>query len=354
MSSPPPAHAWINDLPRPKPLAGPHNSADTHLLHLGEAWYPPALEVRSALEDNFDLLRRYPDSLSAELRQALADYCSVSPEQVITGNGSDGLIDLIITAFVGPEHPVVAPAPTFFVYGHAATLRQAPVISSGRRSQAEGFGLALESLPEQGVIFLASPNNPTGDLVPLDVIDRLCGSTRCLVVIDECYYEFAGESALPLLQKHANLVILRSLSKSFALAGLRLGYAVAHPDIIAALQKADQTFSVNILAQQCGLAALSALESYYKPLFERTIRLREHYATTLGEIGLKVFPSRANILLADYSNLSSTPLAPLLRERGVHVADFHDRGPIKNCLRITVGDEESLDALSTTLRETVK
>ena len=354
MTFPPTAHSWIDALPAPKPLAGPLNSTDKHLLHLGEAWYPPSPEVRTALEQSFDMVRRYPDSLSVALREALAAYCGVSSTQVITGNGSDGLIDLIITTFAGPHKPVIAPAPTFFVYGHAAALRQAPVISVGRKSQSEGFLIDDLPLPDRGVLFLASPNNPTGDLVPAEFISKLASGWDGMVVVDECYYEFAEESAIHLLNTHPNLIILRSLSKSFALAGLRVGYAVAHPATIVALSKADQTFAVNTVAQHCGIAALSSLESYYKPLFEKTVSLRGQYVAAISEIGLRVFPSRANILLADYSGISDEPLAPILREKGVHVADFHDRGPIKNCLRITVGDEDSLEALSTTLRETVR
>ncbi|MBL9115620.1 MAG: aminotransferase class I/II-fold pyridoxal phosphate-dependent enzyme [Verrucomicrobiaceae bacterium] len=354
MTLPPSAHSWIAALPAPKPLAGPHNSTDKHLLHLGEAWYPPAPEVRAALEQSFSVLRRYPDSLSTGLREALASYCGVSPAQIITGNGSDGLIDLIITTYAGPDRPVIAPAPTFFVYGHAAALRRAPLISAGRNDQSEDFSFKDIPLPDQGVLFLASPNNPTGDLVPASLISKLASEWNGMVVIDECYYEFSGESAIHLLDQHPNLIVLRSLSKSFALAGLRVGYAVAHPATIVELSKADQTFAVNTVAHHCGMAALSSLKRYYRPLFEKTVHLRELYAAAIRECGLRVFPSRANILLADYSGITNEPLAPILRAKGVHVADFHDRGPIKNCLRITVGDEESLSALSTTLRETVR
>ncbi len=351
MIAPPAAHPWINALPSPKPIVGPHNAAATdHLLHLGEAWYPAAPSVVQTLRDCVSLLPRYPDSLSIKLREALATYTGSTLENIIIGNGSDGLIDLLITAYAGPENPVVAPAPTFFVYGHAAALRQATLLTVGRRDQAAGFTFDTDAfiaaLPERpSVIFLASPNNPTGDLIPLADIDRIASATTGIVVIDECYYEFAGETAQSLLAKHANLVILRSLSKSFALAGLRLGYAIAHPAIIETLAKVDQTFAVNAVAQACAITALASLDSYYRPLFEQTIALRGQYSAALAQRGLRVFPSRANILLADYSTYRSAPLAPALQQQGVHVADFHDRGMIKNCVRITVGDEPSLTAL---------
>jgi histidinol-phosphate aminotransferase len=247
----------------------------------------------------------------------------------------------------------VAPAPTFFVYGQSATLRGVPVRTAGRRPQEEGFGLDADLLSEDlakqtGIVFLASPNNPTGDLLDLATIARIVESTEALVVIDECYYEFAGESALRLLATHANLCLLRSLSKSFAFAGLRAGYLVAHPGVIDAVARADQTFAVNVAAQVCAVAALQSLD-YYRPFFTRTAVLHNEMAAGLTKAGLKVFPSRANILLAEYR--SREPLAPKLRERGIHVADFHARPGLERCVRITVDEQPAIERLCVALMD---
>lgn len=349
---------WVDALPAPKPMAGPHRSAPGDLLlHLGEAWYPPAPSVLKALATLDGRVARYPDPLSEELRHELASYCGhgLTAESILIGNGSDGLIDLLVSAYAGPERPVAAPAPTFFVYGHSAALRRAPFVASGRKNQAEGFAfspeLFLEALPpEAGVIFLASPNNPTGDVLDLELIRHLAERTRALLVIDECYFEFCGETALSLLAEHPHLVILRSLSKSFALAGLRSGYAIAHPSVIAALAKADQTFSVNVAAQLASVAALRALD-YYRPLFARTVALREAWSIALRELGLKVLPSRANILLVEYAHLHPEPLAPKLREAGIHVADFHDRPGLRGAFRVSVDERSELDRVVRALRK---
>ena len=347
MNPPPLPNDWIAPLPAAPRTVGPHNAPpDALLLHLGEAWYPPAPSVVAELSSLSPLLGRYPDSLSVDLSTALAAYAGVHADQVVVGNGSDGLIDLIVTAYAGPDRPVVAPAPTFFVYGATAALRRAPLFTAGRRSQAEGFVFDVEPFlaslpPNPGVIFLANPNNPTGGLIPPADLARIAAATSALVVVDECYFEFAGTTALELLSAHANVLILRSLSKSFALAGLRVGYALAHPAIVQTLAKVDQVFSVNLAAQRCALAALRSLD-YYRPLFARTAELRALWSEALTGLGLRVFPSAANILLVDYSALTPENVAPVLRERGIFVADFHARPGLQNCFRVAVDEGSAL------------
>lgn len=336
----PPPNAAVSQLPQPKPI--PHRASTppgSLLLHLGEAWYEPSPEVRQAVAGLGAKVGRYPDSLSHDLRQELARIAGhgVTPEQIIIGNGSDGLIDLIVRAYAGPERSVLAPGPTFFAYGHSARLQGAPILTAGRRSQAESFVLNPAALPATpGVLFLANPNNPTGEWVPVETVRSIATNYEGLVVVDECYFEFAGETALPLLDELPNVVVLRSLSKSFALAGLRVGYAIAHPEIIAALERVDQTFTVNVAAQAAGVAALQSLE-YYQPLFQETVRLRDQLARDLTTLGLHVFPSAANILLVDYSARTTENVASKLREQDIYVADYHQRGEVQNCIRLAIG-----------------
>ncbi len=348
----PPPNAHVAALPPPPAIPGPHSTSPNDLLlHLGEAWYQPAPAVREALA-NLDA-HRYPDTLATALRTALANYCGApfTPANILPGNGSDGLIDLIARAYAGPSRPVAAPAPTFFVYATAAHLAGAPLHTNGRANQADNFTFDVDAFlaelpPTTGVIFLASPNNPTGDIIPTESIRRIAATTQALVVVDECYHEFAATSAISLLADHPNVLILRSLSKNFALAGLRVGYAVAHPDIIATLARVDQTFSINAAAQAAAVAALHSLP-YYEPLFARTIELRTIWTERLTALGLHVFPSRANILLAEYP--TATPLAPILREHGIHVADFHHRSGIDRCIRVTIDELPALARLEAAL-----
>ena len=162
----PSPNLWIETLPTPKLIIGPHLAPRTDLLlHLGEAWYPPAPAVRAELLGLGPAISRYPDSQSLELRQQLATYLGhgLGMEQIMTGNGSDALIDQLVSAYAGPDRAVVAPAPTFFVYGLSAIQRRAPLQTTGRRNQAEGFALDVETLLAEaathpGIIFLANPD----------------------------------------------------------------------------------------------------------------------------------------------------------------------------------------------------
>ena len=348
-------------MPAAEWIVGLHNAASGDLLlHLGEALaLKPAPAVLETLATLGSRVKRDLDTYSSELRRELATYCGngITEENVYVGNGSDWLIDLLMACFAGPERAVVAPAPTFFVYGQSAGARAAHVRLVGRRPQEEGFALERRR-PHRGSgeadehrLSPASPNNPTGDLIDVSTVARIAESTEALVVIDECYYEFAGKTVLRLLAKHANLCILRSLSKNFALAGLRAGYLIAHPGVIDAVTRADQTFAVNVAAQVCAVAALRSLD-YYSPLFSRTATLRKEMASRLTKAGLKVFPSKANILPAEYS--SSEPLAPKLRERGIHVADFHARPGLERCIRVTVDERPAIERLCAAVSEIQK
>jgi histidinol-phosphate aminotransferase len=349
---------WIEEVAQPQRIVGPDVAMPGDLLlHLGEAWYPPAPGVGRELESVVTRVRWYPDSLSVDLRHALAEYCGhgLTADNIAAGNGSDWLIDLLICAFAGPERPVIAPSPTFFAYGKSAVQRRTPVISIGRKTQDRDFALDAESLlkalpKEAGIVFLASPNNPTGDLVSLETITRIASSTSALIVIDECYYEFAQETAIGLVGSNPNIVILRSLSKSFALAGLRIGYAVSNEEVINALCRVDQTFSVNVVAQKCAIAALNSID-YYRPLFAQTSALRDNWCDRMSTLGMKVFPSRANILLTDYSALTDINLAKVLRQRGIYVADYFDRAGVRNAFCTAVDNEASLHRFSQTLEE---
>lgn len=349
-------NTWLCALPDPPQILGPHCADDEILLHLGEAWYPPSPAVIGVLSSNLPV-HRYPDSRSQQLREALAEYCGkdISANHIVVGNGSDALIDLIISAYADLERPVVAPAPTFFAYASSAISRHIDVVTTGRHGREQSFSLDADLLirslpPTTGVVFIASPNNPTGEYVPIETIRQIALATTGVVVVDECYYEFAGETALTLIEECRNVVILRSFSKSFALAGLRVGYAVADPSITSVLSKVSQTFPVNILAQKCAIAALSSLD-YYRPLFAKTLDLRSKWQSALTGLGFNALLSRANIMLIEYSNIFGNNLSLALRNERIHVADFHVRGDIRDSIRLSVHTLEILDRVIASLKK---
>lgn len=348
---------WIRERPVPGPIPGWHQDLASPLfLHLGEAWFSPSPKVLEALAAAASRVHCYPDTLCLELRRKVADYVGhgLGPEHVIIGNGSDGLIELLAKVAVAPGDAVLAPAPTFFVYGHATCLHGGQVLDSGRADQAEGFRFEASQViaaltPNTRLVFIASPNNPTGDAVSLEEVGRILDRSSCLVVVDECYHEFHGESVVPLLLAHPRLIVLRSFSKSFALAGLRVGYALAHPRVIQMLERADLTFAVNGFAQAAALAALDDLD-YYQDRFARTKAHRAGLARKLAALGLNVFPSQANILLVDYGTRHTGNVAAELARMGVYVADYHAKGRVRHCFRCSVVDDPGQDRLIAGLR----
>lgn len=351
---------WLDALPQRRTIPNPRTAEHgALLLHLGEAWYPPAPTVYAQLPTILADLQRYPDSSSQELREAISLYCGhgITPENIIIGNGSDGLIDLLAGGFASRDRAIVAPIPTFFAYGNAAISRQISLVTSGRCDRQGGYALDVDDLlaklpPAPGIIFLANPNNPTGETISVEIIARIAASTSALVVIDECYFEFSQVTALPLLRGFANVVILRSLSKSFALAGLRIGYAIADHSVIETLMRIDQTFSVNVVGQRCANIALQFLD-YYRVRFAETISLRAEWQASLSDLGLRVFPSKANIMLVDYGEVASFNVAQALRSRSIYVADFHSHNGVQFAFRVAVADRDSLRWFSTALAETL-
>ena len=340
---------YLNSLPPPPTIPGPHTgNPDALYLHLGEAWYPPSPAVVAAIEAAAPSAGRYPDNRCLALRQTLADYVGhrTTPANLMVGNGSDGLIDLIIRGFAFPRGSILAPEPTFFVYRQTATGLGLRTDIRGRISQADGFQLRFDLLHDSlaakpAVIFLASPNNPTGDQLTDNLLHDILAATDALVVVDECYREFADCDCLELLHEHRNLLVLRSLSKNFALAGLRIGYAVAAPEIIESLEKTDQTFSVNALAQVASVAALGSLD-YYQPRFEITRKLREQLVNGLTTRGCRVFPSQANIVLFEWPVTWPEDAPKVLTECGLYLGNFHGKMGMQRCLRVAVPSEKQL------------
>lgn len=318
-------------------------------LDKGELPYPPSVHVIQAIADAASQLNRYPEVLGGTLKNALTEYTGHPSEQIIIGNGSDDLIELIIKVFVAAGEEVLLPTPTFFVYGFTTQMMGAIPIAVQRNAD---FSLDIEAIlesitPKTKVIFIANPNNPTANLVSRDALVTLLDRLDCLVVVDECYYEFCQETVSDLVEQYPNLIILRSFSKSFGLAGIRVGYALANATIIDYLNRAAQLFPINRLAL---VAAIAALEdrAYFQTNIAQINQEKLKLAQNLKSLGFIVYPSATNFLFVRTEPLGipSQKLVQALQEQEVFVADFGlQQGLDAFYIRTAIGTPEENQSL---------
>ncbi|MEG6520958.1 histidinol-phosphate transaminase [Desulfotomaculum sp. 1211_IL3151] len=287
-----------------------------------------------------ELVTRYPDSEATELRKAIAQYCQVSPEQVMAGNGSDELILNILLTF-GTDGRVIITNPTFSMYKIHAMIAGARVIPSPRRGDFSVDVPALISYarkPETRVVFICSPNNPTGNSSTLEEIEGILQQVSSLVVVDQAYLEFGGEDFTPLLNKYPNLVILRTFSKAFALAGLRVGYMLAHPDVLRQIKKVKQPFNLNSFSQAAVKVILEHTALFQEQIKAIKEQREQVYRQLQGLEGVTPFPSLANYILFR-TNYSSKVIYQGLLEKGVLIRKLG--GPeLPGFLRVSVGTLE--------------
>ncbi len=339
------------------------DSQNTIFMHLGENPYPPTNHVLNAITQAARHANRYPDTNCNTLREKIADYVGsgIQPKNIIVGNGSDELIDLAVTTFLSSGKGLATFEPSFFVYAFAARRHGFPVISFQRNSDFLLPDLSIwreqckqEDLDKIALTFIANPNNPTGTISLRDTLIEYIENLPCIVVVDECYFEFYGESLVDLIQDYQHLVIFRSLSKSFGLSGLRLGYAVAHENLIDAMSRHALTFPVNVIAQAAGLAVLEDRSVYFKRI-EELKNQRDFLQAELEKMGFEVVHSHTNFLLAIAPKLpAEMNLSKKLAENGVFVSDQTaavNRG--NQAIRIGVGLPDENSKLLNILRKSV-
>jgi len=325
-------------------------------LNTNECPYGPSRRVLEALRAEIgDTLRLYPDPASDRLRAAIAKHHGLVPEQVFVGNGSDEVLAHVFLGLLKHDRPVLFPDITYSFYPVYCGLYDIgfePVPLNAR------FEIAVDDYlkPNGGVIF-PSPNAPTGCLVPLAEIERLLRANQhSVVVIDEAYVDFGGESAVPLVARHPNLLVTHTLSKSRALAGLRVGYAVGHADLIEALTRVKDSFNsypLDRFAQAGGTAAIED-DAYFRAMCGKVVATRSRLVADLQAVGFEVLPSAANFVFARVPGRDGAELAAKLRERSIIVRHFRKPQRIAEFLRITVGTDEQCAALADALREILR
>ena len=299
-------------------------------------------------------LNRYPDPLQRELKQSIANRLGVAAESIFLGNGSDEAIDLVIRIFCEPRvDRVVAPDPTYGMYAVCARINQADYTAVPLRDnfdfRAEDLLAATDARTK--VIFLCSPNNPTGNLLPKEEVLELLRRFPGMVVVDEAYIDFAeDEGMLPVLKEYPRLIVLRTFSKAWASAGVRLGMALAHPSVVACLNKVKYPYNLNRLTAAYALELLSRADSVRQQVAS-ILSERERVAAELSKLSLcqRVYPSRANFLLVQVSDAQR--IYAELASHGIIVRNRSSALLCQNCLRITIGSPQQNDALLMALRE---
>jgi len=340
----------------PYPLAKKYDLKESEIINLAsnESPYGPSPKVLKALEAELGSIGRYPDPSARRLKKAIAGYLGVGQECVTLGNGSDELMDLVCKAFLNQGDRVLIPFPTFELYEISVRLYGArPVFL---RLSPPDFGWKADALKRAAkgtkLGFFGRPNNPTGNGVGLDLLRQLLKSCG-LVVLDEAYVEFASGSAAKLAAREKNLIVLRTFSKAFGLAGLRVGYAVGNPRLIEVMERVRAPFNVNRLAQVAALAALN--DRPYVARVVNTIRTgRDYLFRELDNVGLRPLPSEANFLTVDVSGwrMKSADFCDVLARRGIFVRDLSAfKGAGENYVRITVGTPEQNKKLVVELKK---
>ncbi|HLG51185.1 MAG TPA: histidinol-phosphate transaminase [Chloroflexota bacterium] len=301
---------------------------------------------------NYNWFHVYPDPLHRTLRERLADYTGAPARQIVVGNGSDEIIEILVRLFVAPGDRIITADPTFGYYATVAAGAGAEFTALPRGPRFEvDLDRILAALDRRTkLVFLASPNNPTGNTTPLEVIQALL-EHEVIVVVDEAYYEFCGRTALGLLRQGAdNLVILRTFSKWAGLAGIRLGYGILPPDLADAAYRIRSPYSVSRAAEVAGIASLDDL-AYLRSNVEKIRAERDRLAGALGAVTyLAPHPSEANFILCDVVERSAADLQEALARRGILVRRY-SAPRLENSVRISVGRPEHTDRLLAALRE---
>jgi histidinol-phosphate aminotransferase len=321
-------------------------------LNTNENPYGPSPKVLDAVRaEAADTLRLYPDPNSDRLRAGIAAYHGVTPDHVFVGNGSDEVLAHAFMALLKHDRPILFPDITYSFYPVYCGLYE---IAHRTIPLTESFEIRVDDYltPNGGVIF-PNPNAPTGRLLPLAEIERLlAGNPDSVVVIDEAYIDFGGDSAVGLVARYPQLLVTRTLSKSHALAGLRVGYAIGQPHLIEALNRVKDSFNSYPLDRFAQAGALASMEdrAYFEAICSRVVRTRTRLVADMEALGFDVLPSSANFIFARHPQHDGGELAARLRERSIIVRHFRSPARIAPFLRITVGTDAQCDALIAALK----
>ncbi|PID76470.1 MAG: histidinol-phosphate transaminase [Deltaproteobacteria bacterium] len=319
-------------------------------LDANENPYGAAAEVLDAL-GRAKYLSIYPDPAQKSVRQKIAEYAGCTPQNIVAGAGADELIDLLCRLVLNPGDKVLTFTPTFSYYRHVVELNSGIMVEKSREADYSIATSALEkiSLDQVKMVLLCSPNNPTGNLLEPQILDFFL-QKNILVVVDEAYYEFSQKTFARLVQKYEHLVILRTFSKCFGLAGLRVGYGIMSPVVQEAVMKIKPPYSVNMAAETALAVCIGQREKFWEQVRQINAARDKTIQALKAWQELEVYPSEANFILCRIKTMSAKRLCDLMEKRGILLRYF-DTPQLKNHLRISVGTELQMDIFLHNFRE---
>jgi histidinol-phosphate aminotransferase len=312
-------------------------------LNTNENPYPPSPQALQVLRElDGELLRRYPQPMARAFQEAASQVLNLPTDWILVGNGSDDLLTMIMRACAEPGRRVVYPMPTYVLYRTLAQIQDAEVVEV---PFPEDYSLPIEQLIKvQGAVtFIASPNSPSGTSASIELLEELASQLSGILVIDEAYADFADFNALDLVKKYNNVIVLRTLSKGYSLAGLRLGFGIANPSLLSGLLKVKDSYNVDAIA--CAVGAAAILDQNHKISNAQKIKdSRTKMSESLQKLGFSVMPSQANFLLVQSPSGNAQSLYEILKERGILVRYFNQPFLVDK-LRITIGTPEQNQTL---------
>lgn len=348
---------WEKNIRKVVPYVPGEQPKGSHLIKLNtnENPYPPSPRVENALREmECDLFRKYPDPAASILTEALADAYHVKPEQIFVGVGSDDVIAMAFMTFFHSEKPILFPDITYSFYKVWAQLFEIPYETP---KLDQDFQIQKEEYyRENGGIIFPNPNAPTGLLRPLEWVEDIVKHNQdSVVIVDEAYIDFGGESALPLLEKYENLLIVQTFSKSRSMAGMRIGFAIGHPDLIRALQDVKysyNSYTMNLPSQILGTEMLKD-EAYFQENVQKIIQTRENSKKRLRELGFEFPDSYANFIFAKHPECPAEEMFEELKKRQVYVRYFKQER-LSEYLRISIGTDQEMETLFEYLEEILR
>ncbi len=328
------------------------NKTDFIKLNANENPYPPAPEVMDVIS-RFDgaALKKYPDADAKPLAAAIAERAGLSRENVFVGNGSDDVLALCFRAFFNSDKPVIYPDITYSFYPVWCEMLRIPYETI---PVDDSFNInAADYKRENGGVVIANPNAPTSIARGLDFIREILDANQdSVVIVDEAYVDFGGESAIPLLSEYENLVVTQTFSKSRSMAGMRIGCAFGNREIISALYAAKDSYNsypMDSVAIEAGVASVKN-EAYFRETLAKVISTRDRLTKALRELGFSLPDSSANFVFAEHESHRAKDICEYLKTRDIYVRYF-SKARIDNRLRITIGTDEEIDALIAAIKD---
>lgn len=338
-----------------RPYSLPIDRAPIKLNQNENPWdVPPEIKAETLRRIADRAWSRYPAFVPGRLHQRLAEHCGWTPDGILVGNGSNELIQALLMVTLGEGKRVLISEPTFALYRQIATILGAEVVTVPLTPELRYDVRGLQSQTQStgpDVTVICSPNNPTGCVMARPDLVALLKTAPGLVVLDEAYFEFANETAVPLLEQYRNLVVLRTFSKAMAMAGLRVGYLLAAPELVCEIAKTVLPYNLNIISQ---IAAEVALEMYKSTLKPQVSLIRSEGGRLFAELGriegLSPVPSRANFMLVR-SSVSPSRIYQQLLRRDILIRDVSAYPMLQDCFRVSVGTPEENNQLIVALKE---